>query len=98
MSEEQASKSAASNVLLIGKKPAKSYATAAMYKMGSESSIIIKARGKAISKAVDVAEIILNKLGNGKYDLGNISIDTTTVESENGKRSISTIEIVLNKK
>ncbi len=98
MSEEQASKSTASNVLLIGKKPAKSYAAAAMYKMGSESSIIIKARGKAISKAVDVAEIILNKLGNGKYELGSISIGTVEVESEGQKRSISTIEIVLNKK
>ncbi len=98
MSEEQASKSTENNVLLIGKKPAKSYAAAAMYKMGSESSIIIKARGKAISKAVDVAEIILNKLGNGNYELGSISIGTAEVESEGQKRSISTIEIILNKK
>jgi len=98
LSEEQASKSTENNVLLIGKKPAKSYAAAAMYKMGSESSIIIKARGKAISKAVDVAEIILNKLGNGNYELGSISIGTAEVESEGQKRSISTIEIILNKK
>jgi DNA-binding protein len=98
LSEETTSKSANNNVLLIGKKPAKSYAAAAMYKMGSENTIIIKARGKAISKAVDVAEIILNKIGNGKYDLGNITIGTITVENENVKRSISTIEITLNKK
>lgn len=98
MSETSENKKEASNVLLIGKKPAKTYAAAAMFKMGSEESIVIRARGRAISKAVDVAEIILNKFGNNNYYLGSVQIGTSSVEREGAKRNVSTIEIVLKKK
>ena len=56
--------------------------------------IIIKARGKAISKAVDIAEITKHKfIQTAKYE--NIKLDTETLDGENGPSNVSSIEIVL---
>jgi len=57
--------------------------------------VFIKARGKAISRAVDVAEIVRNRfLPNVK--VGNILISTEELDSEDGSKSkVSVIEIKL---
>ena len=52
-----------SNTFFVGKKPLMSYALAALPQFNSgNDEVIIKARGRAISKAVDVAEIIKRRL------------------------------------
>jgi len=57
--------------------------------------VYIKARGKAISRAVDVAEIVRNRfLSDVKVD--KISINTEELDSEDGtKTKVSVIEIKL---
>ncbi|TFG04979.1 MAG: DNA-binding protein Alba [Promethearchaeota archaeon] len=58
--------------------------------------IIIKARGRAISRAVDVAEIIKRRFIESKLDIVDIAIGTETIESKDrGPFSVSTIEITL---
>ncbi len=86
-------------VVYVGQKPVMNYvlATLTQFNEGAEK-VILKARGKAISRAVDVAEIVRNRfLPN--VDIENIKIDTEELESEQGRKvNVSIIEIVLAKK
>ena len=56
--------------------------------------VAIKARGKAISRAVDTAEISLNRflVGVTKKD---IVISTEVIDTDSGKTNVSSIEIIL---
>ena len=51
----------ASNEIFIGKKPLMTYVTATLVQLANEPMVVIKARGKSITRAVDVAQIIVNK-------------------------------------
>ncbi len=86
-------------VVYVGQKPVMNYvlATLTQFNEGAEK-VVLKARGKAISRAVDVAEIVRNRfLPN--VDVESIKIDTEELESEQGRKvNVSTIEIVLAKK
>ncbi len=86
-------------VVYVGQKPVMNYvlATLTQFNEGAER-VVLKARGKAISRAVDVAEIVRNRfLPN--VDVESIKIDTEELESEQGRKvNVSTIEIVLAKK
>jgi DNA-binding protein len=58
--------------------------------------IEIKARGRAISKAVDTVEIVRNRFLPGQVRVAEIRIGSQTVTSADGRQSrISTIDIVL---
>ena len=57
----------------------------------------IKARGKAISRAVDVAEVVRRKFVDG-VQLAGISIGTEERQlPDNTKANVSVIEIILRK-
>ena len=88
-----------SNVVFIGKKPAMSYVLACVTQFNEgNSEIILRARGRAISHAVDVAEIVRNKFVTDT-EIKNVKIDTEQVETEQGEKlNVSSIEIVLGKK
>ena len=63
------------------------------------NEIMIKARGRAISRAVDVAEILRHKFMPDSVELVNVAISTEKIEdSERGKSNVSAIEIQLRKK
>jgi DNA-binding protein len=95
-SEEQ-KKQVPQNHIFVGKKPVMSYAMSAMIQLTQFDEVIIKARGLAISRAVDVAEIITKRLSNGQFKVKSISIDTETVGTETEKRNVSAIQIVVGK-
>ena len=101
MAEEKAAKEkekAKDNVVFIGKKPSMSYVLAAVTQLGAgHKEIYLKARGKAISKAVDVAEIVKNKFVPDAK-VGDIKLGTEAIEGENKEKiNVSTIELVLRK-
>jgi len=84
--------------VLIGRKPAMNYVLACITLFhGGASEINVKARGRAISTAVDVVEIVRNRfLPNVK--LKSIDIGTQQLSSLEEGRSptnVSTIEIKL---
>jgi archaea-specific DNA-binding protein len=58
------------------------------------SEVAIKARGKAISRAVDTAEISLNRFLEG-VTKKDIIISTEVIDTDSGKTNVSSIEIVL---
>ena len=86
------------NVVYIGNKPVMNYVLAVVTQMnGGTSEVILKARGRAISRAVDVAEIVRNRF-IPEAELGTIDISTEEVSSMEGSNSnVSAIEIQLNK-
>lgn len=61
-----------------------------------QSEVRIKARGHAISKAVDVAEIVRKKFLTG-LKVSKIDIGTEEILAEGEKINVSTMEITLNK-
>jgi DNA-binding protein len=90
------------DVVFIGNKPPMSYVMAVMTALssGAITEITLKARGRAITTAVDVAEITSNRFIK---DLAVTSIGIGTEEmpareGENRSRSVSIIEIKLAKK
>jgi DNA-binding protein len=89
----------AANHIYVGKKPVMSYAMSALIQLSQAGEVVIKARGLAIGRAVDVAEIVTKRLGNGAFSLKNISISTEQVKSaETGEmRNVSSIEILIAK-
>ena len=94
-----AEKNADSNVIFVGKKPAMSYVLACVTQFNDgKSDVVLKARGRAISHAVDVAEIVKNKFVTDT-EIKNIVIGTEELENEAGEKlNVSSIEIVLGKK
>ena len=88
----------ANNVILIGKKPLMTYVTATLVQLASEPTVIIKARGKSIARAVDVAQIIAKRMDNMGYKIGSVKIGSQIIESDDGKqRNVSTIEVQLSR-
>jgi DNA-binding protein len=90
-----------SNVVYIGRKPPMSYVLAVITSFsGSDAKeITLKARGQAITTAVDAAEITRNRFVKD-LKVSKISIGTEEMpprEGENRARMISTIEITLTK-
>jgi DNA-binding protein len=88
----------ASNEILIGKKPLMTYVTATLVQLANEPTVVIKARGRSITRAVDVAQIIVKRMGNIGYKIGHVKIDSQIIQSEDGKeRNVSTIEIEISR-
>ncbi len=89
-----------SNVVLEGKQPVMNYVLATLTLLNQDvKEVVIKARGRAISKAVDTVEIVRKRFLKGKVDIKEIKIDSQVVQSPDGRQSrVSTIEIVLEKK
>ena len=83
------------NNIFVGKKPVMSYAMSGLIQLGQTREIVIKGRGMVISRAVDVALIITERLGKGKYSTKSIAIDTEILGEDDNKRNVSTIEIII---
>jgi len=100
MAEEKAAKEekTADNVVFIGKKPVMSYVLAVITQFtNGQKEVHVKARGRSISRAVDVAEIVRNRF-LGDVKVKDIEIGTEEREVEGGNKvNVSTIDITLSK-
>ena len=86
------------NVVLIGKKPVMNYVTACITFFNSgEKQVVIKARGRAISRAVDTVEL-LRRAFVKDLEINYIDINTEELFKIEGQKSnVSTIEITVAK-
>lgn len=85
------------NVVLIGRKPVMNYVIACLtYFNSGEKKVTLKARGRAISTAVDTVEL-LRRAFVKDVELSSICIGTEEIQrvEENRKSNVSTIEINL---
>jgi len=86
------------NVVYIGSKPIMNYCLAVLTSLKDGGGrVTLKARGRAISTAVDVAEVTKNRFMKNLI-VENVEIGTEELESDEGRmRNVSTITIVLKK-
>ena len=83
------------NAVYIGRRPTMNYVMATMMVLNRGDECIVKARGRAISHAVDVCEILRNRFLTGTI-YKDIKLSTEQLEGENGKtNNVSSIEIIL---
>ena len=88
------------NSIFIGGKPFMNYVTGVVMQFTTKdaSDVIVKARGKFISRAVDVAEVAAKRFLEGQVAVKGIKIDSEGFENKEGKQvRVSTIEITLSK-
>ena len=86
------------NTVLIGRKPVMNYVIACLTFFNSNAEkVMVKARGRAISRAVDTVEL-LRRAFVKSVEIENIEIGTEEITREDSRRSnVSTIEIALAK-
>ncbi|PSG98732.1 MAG: DNA-binding protein Alba [Nanohaloarchaea archaeon SW_7_43_1] len=84
------------NTVYVGSKPAMSYVLAVVTQFNEgHETVHVKARGKAISRAVDVAEMVTSKFEE-TAEVDDISIDTDKIETDEGDElNVSSIQINL---
>ncbi|ABL77941.1 DNA-binding protein Alba [Thermofilum pendens] len=91
--------SLAEGSVLVGNKSVMNYVLAAVIQFNQGAKkVSIKARGRAISRAVDVAEIVRSRFLKDEVDVSSIKIGSEKVGEAGKERTISTIEIVLERK
>lgn len=90
------------NTVFIGGKPFMNYVTAVVMQFTTRGAreVMVRARGKFISRAVDVAEVTSKKfLKEQNIGVKDIKIDSEEFDNKEGKRiNVSTIDITLVKK
>ncbi|MBL7054562.1 DNA-binding protein Alba [Candidatus Woesearchaeota archaeon] len=88
------------NTMFIGGKPFMNYVTGVVMQFTTKnaSEVIVKARGKFISRAVDVSEVAAKRFLEGRVTVKDIKIDSEGFQNKEGKDvRVSTIEITLSK-
>jgi DNA-binding protein len=88
------------NAVLIGQKPAMNYVLACITLFhGGTNEISVKARGRAISRAVDVVEIVRRRFMTDikvkAIEIGTQQMPAREGEEGRGPSNVSTIEITL---
>lgn len=88
------------NMIFVGNKPFMNYVTSVVMQFTTKDAdtVIVKARGKFISRAVDVSEVAAKRFLSEQIKLDSIKIDSEEFENKEGKQvRVSTIEITLAK-
>ena len=88
------------NNIFIGGKPFMNYVTGVVMQFTTKNAedVIVKDRGKFISRAVDVAEVASKRFLEGSVGVKDIKIDSEEFKNDEGRDiRVSTIEITLSK-
>ncbi len=86
------------NVIFVGVKPIMTYVTATLTQLSSQPTVTIKARGKRITQAVDVSQMIVKRMDSVGYVISDVRIASDSLTSQDGRqRNVSTIEIDVTK-
>ncbi|MCX6710543.1 MAG: DNA-binding protein Alba [Candidatus Woesearchaeota archaeon] len=89
------------NSIFVGNKPFMNYVTAVVMQFTTKNAadITIKARGKFISRAVDIAQVACERFLAGQSKVGEIKIASEDFKNKEGKDvRVSSIEIKLTRK
>jgi DNA-binding protein len=74
------------------------YVTATLVQLANQPNVTIKARGMSITKAVDVAQVVVKRMDTLGYKIGDVKLGSEQMQSQDGRnRNVSTIEIELSK-
>lgn len=89
------------NGVFVGMKPFMNYVTAVVMQFTTKNaeSVVIKARGKFISRAVDIAEVATKRFLDGQVGITGIATNSEEFKNREGRDvRVSTIEITLGRK
>ena len=82
------------NTIFIGTKPIMTYVTATLAQLASLSIVTVVARGKRITQAIDVSQMIVKRMNEVGYEISDVRISSDSLVSKDGqKRNVSKIEI-----
>jgi len=85
-------------VIIMGGKPIMSYVTATLTQLASLPIVTIAGRGKRITQAIDVSQMIVKRMKDVGYEINDIRISSDLLESKDGReRPVSKIEIDIKK-
>jgi archaea-specific DNA-binding protein len=88
------------NSIFVGPKPFMNYVTSVVMQFTTKEAdeVFVKARGKFISRAVDIVEVATKRFLRDKIKVKAINIDSEEFKNSEGRDvRVSTIEIVLQK-
>ena len=86
------------DVIFVGTKPIMTYVTATLTQLSNQKTVTIKARGKRITQAVDVSQMIVKRMDSVGYIVSAVRISSDSLTSQDGRlRNVSTIEIDVTK-
>lgn len=86
------------NIIYIGLKPFMNYVTGIVMQFTTKDAdeVIVKARGKFTSKAIDVVEVTLNRFMKDKIKIKDIKISSEEFRNKEGRDvRVSTMELIL---
>lgn len=89
------------HTVFVGPKPFMNYVTGVVMQFTTQGAdeVVIKGRGKFITRCVDISEVATKRFLENKIELKDIKIDSEEFENKEGKQiRVSTIEITLKKK
>ena len=89
------------NAIFVGDKPFMNYVTSVVVQFTTKDAeeVLVKARGKFISRAVDIVEVATKRFLKDKIEIANIEINSEEFKNkENKEVRVSTIDITLKKK
>jgi len=87
------------SVIFVGKKPLMTYVTATLTQLAGLQTVTIKARGRTITQAVDVSQMIVKRMNTVGFEISDVRISSDSLESQDGRmRNVSAIEIDVSKK
>ena len=80
--------------IIMGGKPIMSYVTATLAQLASLPIVTIAGRGKRITQAIDVSQMIVKRMNEVGYQINDVRISSDSLVSKDGKeRPVSKIEI-----
>ncbi len=82
--------------IYVGSKPILNYVTAIASALQRSENVTVKARGRAISSAVDVVEVARRRFMTDIV-VDGVDIGTERLDGEKGERNVSTIVITLSR-
>ena len=90
----------ADNIVYIGKKPFMNYVTAVMmqFKEDRTNEVLIRARGKMINRAIDVALVSIDRFLENTVEVTDVKIESETMKDEDKETKVSCIDILMTKK
>ena len=84
------------NIIIMGGKPIMVYVTATLGKLASLPIVTIAGRGKRITQAIDVSQMIVKRMNEVGYKINDIRISSDSLVSKDGREhKVSKIEIDL---
>jgi len=86
------------DLIIMGTKPIMSYVSAILGKLASLPIVTIAGRGRRITQAIDVSQMIIKRMKDVGYEISDIRISSDLLESKDGReRPVSKIEIDIKK-